>query len=268
MALPETNREVYRRNPLAEVTAQLRYPPILRIEVESPAQFQEAIRDRYPLYRQVVPAGQLPTNVPTPVRQLIQGMGPAAGPLQHVFETQDRTSGVTLSRESLTLRTTTYSRWEDFREQLSRLRETFEGIYRPGYYVRLGLRYVDIVRRSILGLNDVPWGELLNPATGGELSTKEFGENIDSAQRRLHCKLEGEDRFLTLNTGIALAEPPGPDGVKEKCFLIDADFHTHKRTENANVTTALDTFNRASGNLFRWAIRPRLREALEPRPLA
>lgn len=247
--------------------AQLRFPPILRIEAESPAKFQEAIRDRHALYRQVVASGQLPPDVPSPVRQLIQGLGPAAGPLQHVFETQDRTSSVTLSRECVIVRTTAYSRWEEFREQLNRVRETLEGIYRPNSYTRLGLRYVDVVRRSILGLNDVPWRELLNPAIGGELSSREFGESIDSAQRRLHCKLDGENRFLTLNTGIALAEPADPAGATEKCFLIDADFHTHKPTENANVTAALDTFNRTSGNLFRWAIRPRLRDALEPQAL-
>jgi uncharacterized protein (TIGR04255 family) len=174
---------------------------------------------------------------------------------------------VTLSREILILRTTGYTQWEKFSEQLSRVRETLESIYRPAYYVRVGLRYVDIVRRSILGLNNVPWEDLLNPAIGGELSAPEFGESVDSAQRKLHCKLEGENRFLTLNTGIALADPTDPGGVKERCFLIDADFHTHQRTENQNVTAALDSFNQASGNLFRWAIRPRLREALEPQPL-
>jgi uncharacterized protein (TIGR04255 family) len=270
MALPETNRELYRRNPLAEVTAQLRFPPILRIEAESPAQFQEGIRDRYPLYRQVMAAGQLPPNVPAPVRNLIQGMGAAAGPLQHLFEAQDRRSSVMLSRESLILKTTEYTRWEAFRAQLDRIRATLEQIYRPTAYSRLDLRYVDIIRRSILGLGDVPWAELLNSAIGGELSAAEFGENIDSASRQLHCNLDGDNCFLTLKTGIALAEPANRGGIKEKCFLIDGDFHTHTDkppTEINNVTATFDVFNRASGNLFRWAIQPRLRDALEPQPL-
>src|SRR4051812_37441082 len=111
MALPESSREVYQRNPLAEVTAQLRFPPILRIEAEPPAQFQEVIRDRYPLYRRVMTTGQLPPDLPPPVRNLIQGMGAAAGPVQHVFETQDRKTSAALSRESLTLKTTIYIRW-------------------------------------------------------------------------------------------------------------------------------------------------------------
>ncbi|MGA2584440.1 MAG: TIGR04255 family protein [Tepidisphaeraceae bacterium] len=264
MALPETDREIYRRNPLAEVTAQLRFSPILRIEAESPAQFQEAIRDRYALYRQVAAAGQLPADVPAPVRNLIQGMGAAAGPVQHLFETEDRKSSVTLSRETLVLKTMAYMSWHEFREQLDRARAAFEDHYRPVSYGRLDLRYVNIIRRSILGLSDVPWGELLNPSIGGELSAREFGDSVDSASRQLHCKLDGENHFLTLKTGIALAEPSIPGGVKERCFLIDSDFHTHQRTEINNVTSTLDTFNRASGNLFRWAIQRKLRDALEP----
>ena len=262
MALPETNRVIYSRNPLAEVTAQLKFPPILRIEAEAPAQFQDVIRDRYPLYRRVAAAGQLPADLPAAVRNLIQGMGAAAGPIQHLFESQDRKSVVTLSRESLASKTTSYVRWETFRDQLESLRSTLERIYQPASYSRLGLRYVDIIRRSILGLESVPWADLLNPSIGGELTAPELAESIDSASSELHCKLDGDNCFLTLRTGIAFAKP-----TKEKCFLIDCDFHTHERTELAHVTATLNTFNRASGNLFRWAIRDRLRDALQPHPL-
>jgi uncharacterized protein (TIGR04255 family) len=272
MALPETNREIYTRNPLAEVTAQLRFDPILRIEAEPPAGFQDAIRQRYPQYRRMVGAGQLPADMPPPVRNLIEGMGAAAGGVQHFFGTQDQRAGVpvsqvVLSSEALTFKTIAYTRWDEFSEQLNRLRAVLEEIYRPVSYTRLGLRYVDIIRRSILALNGVGWSDLLNPFVGGELSSPELGEAIDSAQRQLHCKLEGDNCFLTLKTGIVLAAGATPGTAKEKCFLIDSDFHTHTQTEMGNVTGTLDRFNRASGNLFRWAIRPRLREALQPQPL-
>jgi len=269
MPLPETDREHYRRNPLAEVASLLRFPAILRIESEPPAQFQDAIRNAYPLYRQIMAAGQLPPDVPAPVRNLIQGIGAAAGPLQHVFEAQDKTWSIALWREGLVLKTTAYTRWEEFRNRTGRLRDTFVSLYRPASFTQIGLRYVDIVRRSVLfPPNDLPpWSELLKPQIAGELAAAEFGENIDSMSRQLHCALGGENCFLTLKTGIARAEAGVQDGVREKCFLIDSDFHTHRPTELANVTATLNTFNRAAGNLFRWAILPRLRQALQPQPL-
>jgi uncharacterized protein (TIGR04255 family) len=272
MAFPDSNREIYGRNPLAEVVAELRFQPILKIEADIPAQFQEAIRDRYSVYRREVPAGQLPANVPPPIRNLIEGMGAAAGPVQHFFGTHDQKGEtaawtVTLSREAIALKTIAYTRWEEFLEQLDRVREAFEEIYKPPSYTRLGLRYVDVIHRSKLELGGVAWGELLNEAIAGEFSAPEFGEHIDSAQRQLHCRLEGDDCFLTMRTGLALAEQAMRGAAKEKCFLIDCDFHTHGTTEIGNVTTVLNRFNRASGNLFRWAIRHRLRDALQPQPL-
>ena len=189
-------------------------------------------------------------------------MGAAAGPIQHLFETHDRKLTVALSRESLSLKTTNYTRWEAFRDQLENIRGTLEQIYRPASYDQLSLGYVNIIRRSILGLENVPWAELLNPSVGGEMTAPEFGESIDSTSRELHCKLDGDNCFLSLRTGIAFAGPS-----KEKCFLINCVFHTHKRTEFANVADTFNTFNRASGNLFRWAIRDRLRDALQPKPL-
>ena len=51
MAAPDRirNRNVY---PLIEVICQLRFPAILRIDAQAPAQFQEAIRGDYPQFSQ------------------------------------------------------------------------------------------------------------------------------------------------------------------------------------------------------------------------
>jgi uncharacterized protein (TIGR04255 family) len=146
MPLPETQREVYRTNPLAEVAVQLQFPTILRIDAESPAQFQDVIRGDYPNYRRELGADELPPGIPSQIRNLIQGMGAAAGPMRHVFEAQGREWSVALSRDTLLLRTIAYARWEEFRGRLERVRAAFEQIYRPASYSRVGLRYVDIIR--------------------------------------------------------------------------------------------------------------------------
>jgi len=266
MALPETPREVYGKNPLAEVVAQLRFPTILKIDAESPAAFQESIRADYSRYSQQRGAGQLPANMPPQIKNLIQGMGPVTGPQQHQFESQDQKWSVTLTRESISLKTTSYNTWEEFRDRLHVISESFKQIYNPSSYVRVGLRYVDVVRRSMLNLDGVPWTDLLNPCIAGELAAPEFGDTIDKMSRQFHCKLDGDNYFLTLKSGIALAEPDAKQN-REKCFFIDSDFHTHKQTEVDDVATALNAFNRQSGNLFRWSIQSRLRDALAPTPI-
>ena len=44
-------RQIYQRNPLAEVICQLRFPEILSIGANLPVDFQEAIRDEFPQYQ-------------------------------------------------------------------------------------------------------------------------------------------------------------------------------------------------------------------------
>lgn len=46
----QQERCIYRKNPLAEVICQLRFPEILSIQTQLPANFQEAIREEYPQY--------------------------------------------------------------------------------------------------------------------------------------------------------------------------------------------------------------------------
>ena len=44
------DRMILRKNQVAEVICQLRFPEILMIEAKIPADFQEAIREEYPQY--------------------------------------------------------------------------------------------------------------------------------------------------------------------------------------------------------------------------
>jgi uncharacterized protein (TIGR04255 family) len=261
MAFPETTRVIYRKNPLAEVAVQLRFPPILKIDAESPAAFQDVIRLDYPRYSLLPSGNPMPANIPPQIRNLIQSMGIRSGPVRHLFEAEDQKWQVVLNRETLELRTKVYRRWEEFRDRVSKLRVAFEQVYRPTSYSRLDLRYVDVVRRSLVGLAGIPWSELLNPYVAGELSAPELASGIDTVTRELHCRLEGDNCYLTLKSGLARADPE-----REACFLIDSNFHTHERTEIPNVASVLDTFNRTSGRLFRWSIQQRLHDALEPEP--
>ena len=48
MPFPEVERVIYARNPLDQVVCQLRFPPILKIDAEIPAGFQDRVREDYP----------------------------------------------------------------------------------------------------------------------------------------------------------------------------------------------------------------------------
>ena len=67
------DRCLYSKSPLAEVICQLRFPQILIIGTQVPAEFQETIRDEFPQYirRQEAPAPKV-TGLGSPNARLEQ----------------------------------------------------------------------------------------------------------------------------------------------------------------------------------------------------
>ncbi|MCK4658422.1 MAG: TIGR04255 family protein [Phycisphaerae bacterium] len=260
MPFPDSPRVVYRKNPLVEVICQVRFPPILRIDSEPPAGFQEKIRAEYPFYVERPGSSlPLPSSIPAELAKLVRKVTPAGTIGDHKFTSSDENWSATLTRDFLTLKTTTYRRWEEFRERIGTLLDALYIEYRPAFFSRVGLRYVDVILRSEIGLGKTPWSDLLNPYVAGELSAAEIEKDITHAAREVVIRLNKEGEQVTIRHGIAVAEP-----TPEQCFLIDSDFHVEGQMEKEYAINILDQFNRQAGRLFRWCIQDRLHTALEP----
>src|SRR5216683_1467295 len=103
MPFPESPRVFYGKNPLEEVVVQLRFPPVLRVQAETPAPFQDQIRAAFPLYgRPATLSGlslPMPLSIPPELMQLIAGGTQPA----HEFRSADRIWTLTLNRDFLAL---------------------------------------------------------------------------------------------------------------------------------------------------------------------
>jgi uncharacterized protein (TIGR04255 family) len=258
MTFPASPRVLYERNPLEEVICQLRFPPILRVDSGDAAEFQDAIRADYPLYREEEPAiagMKVPAEVSEIIRMSRQGPKPAKK-----FLSADEQWTISLTRDFIALSTIRYERWEGFRNRLRAAVDTLERIYRPSFYTRVGLRYRDVIRRSRLGLNGVPWAGLLSPFIAGELSTDIAGE-VKELSHVVLIKL-AEPGSVRLRHGLFK-----PDESGEESYTVDADFFTAERTELQDANQRLDHFNQQAARLFRWCITPRLHDAMGPRAI-
>lgn len=260
MLFPQSPRVIYEKNPLAEVICQLRFPRILRIDTELPAVFQEQIRSAFPNFSQSpsLELGKLPPDLARLVG-LDRALG--SGQQSYEFSSADGAWKVTLTSQALALVTTRYARWEEFKERLALPLRALEHVYAPSFFSRLGLRYQDVVRRSDLGLGETPWHELLEVQVLGELATPAIEAAAIEVARNLLLQLDEEGDKVRVQHGFAKT---GQD--PETCYLIDCDFFVEQQTEPSNATTVLDRLNKESGRLFRWCIKPRLHEAMGPRP--
>lgn len=257
MPFPESQRVVYEKNPLDEVICQLRFPTILKIDSQEPAAFQEAIRKEYPVFEEPQALSVERGAQPIPP-EVLRAMGLNARPV-YKFKSADDRWAVALARDFVALTDGDYETWEAFKEHLEAPLSALQAQYQPAFFTRIGLRYRDVIKRSALGLGDVPWGQLLAPHIAGELGSLSEKE-VEATTRQVEIHLD-TGRVRTVH-GLAKDEE-----TSEFVYVIDADFFTEGRTEAKDVQATLKFFNRHAGRLFRWCIGDRLHAAMCPRPL-
>lgn len=262
MRFPEYERVIYDNNPLERVICQLRFPPILRIGVDTPATFQEQIRSDYPLLKER-PFSETGLTLPPEISKIFGEealLGFHSGKAVYDFTSGDGNWTVSLTKDFIALTSKQYTHWDEFKARLIEAVEAFRQIYTPAHYTRIGLRYRDLVRRSKLDLKDVEWMKLLAPHIAGELSDSSLSKFILTTKRELLIELEAGQGHVQIRHGIVnLTEPD------EQCYLIDSDFFSDQKTEVGNVEDRLHHFNREAGRLFKWCITPKLHQAMGPR---
>jgi len=256
---PESERVIYVKNPLELVICQLRFPAILKIGSEAPVQFQEALRKKYPLFREIPPL-DVGTGLPPELSAIMSKLIPLPSSKAYELTSGDGAWQITLTQESLALLCKSYRRWEQFRGELQTAFELLEKIYEPPFFTRIGLRYRDVIARYPLGLKDVNWSELLSGDLASEFHSR-ISDAVEGSSHQLSLRLQGDTAKVTLHHGLVNKEG-------EVCYIIDSDFYTAERTGVQDAARILDYFNRQAGRLFRWCIADRLHRAMEPKPVS
>jgi uncharacterized protein (TIGR04255 family) len=264
MPFPEFEKVVYEQNPLDVVICQVRFPAILRIDSEVPAAFQERIRQYFPIYTEkseatfdITPEMQ----APIPLELARQFLNTAGLRKNHEFASEEGNWTVNVTRTFLALSTRDYREWEDFKRKFEIPFKALIAEYSPPFFSRIGLRYLDQIKRSSYGLADVSWDQLLQPYVAGFLGSPDISDAIASFENRAEIRLSDESSLVRVITKFVEAEDSG--GQREMSFIIDSDFFNASRTPTSEVITKLDFFNIQASRLFRWSITDRLHKAIE-----
>jgi uncharacterized protein (TIGR04255 family) len=260
---PDSQRVFYEKAPLKQVICQFRFPIIYRIEKEVPSEFQEQIRGRLPISERidpfVAPFQIQPLQIP---KQIADALGAASLTHTYRFLTEDRLTSVELTSSSLTCQTTAYTLWDRFVDLVSLSKLALTASYKPSFFDRIGLRYVDVIDKDALGLNDVPWSALLNKSIIGELAEQFIEDNIENVQKSIRVKDSDKLGGFLLQHGISLDST-----TKKQSYYIDFDFYADTKTELKDVDTILDRLHSRTGNAWRWCITNELHNALNPQPI-
>ena len=249
----------YGKPQAAEVICQLRFPEILAIAAKAPVEFQEAIRAEFPQFsrRQETPAPKL---AGTPGNLTLQNQPPV---INYQFASADGVWRVNLTSRFISLTCANYTSWEDFAGKLDKPLAAFIRTYKPAYFERVGLRYLNFISRAQLGLEGVPFSELIAPCYLGPLAEEDVSE---AAAAR--CSVDTEMAIrggcrVKLHAGPGLVKRNGVED-KEVKFIFDQDLYMPGQLQLNLAAGALQTLHAQADSLFRGAVTERLHEAMEP----
>lgn len=247
-------RCVYERNQLGQVICQLRFPEILTISANVPVQFQEAIRGDYPQY--FVRQEQVP-----------RAPGAAGSPQttpNYNFVSADGVWRVNLTSKFISLSTSQYTCWEDFASRLDKPLATFISVYKPAYFERVGLRYINFISRKALALEGEKFRDLIETKYLGILSDEDMEETQTTRSLvEAEFALRGGCR-VKLHAGPGMVKKSGqPDN--EVKFIFDQDLYMPGKVAVNLSAGALQTLHSQAFAIFRDAVTEKLHNAMEPR---
>ena len=253
-------RCVYRSHQLADVICQLRFPEILSIGTTVPDKFQEAIRAEFPQYskRQEMAAPKL---AGTPGNLAVQKQEPT---INHQFMSADGVWRVNMTSKFISLACTKYTCWEDFARKLDKPLASFIQIYKPAYFERVGLRYINFISRGDLGLPTTPYRELIEGCWLGPIAEEDVQE-----QSCGRCSIDVE---MAIRGGCRAKIHAGPGKVQrngkmdpEVKFIFDQDLFMPGQVPVNLSAGALQTLHAQAWSIFRGAITDKLHDALDPK---
>lgn len=267
MKMPGVERVIYTHNPLSEVVCQVRFQKLSELENELP----EALRNCFENigYKNIKQTKQSVLSV-----SVDSGQGKSEAIVSPLISTLTSSGGdwsVAICSEFLALTSTNYICWEEFLDRLSESLTLFFSIYRDAIGVRLGLRYIDIIERDVVGLDNEPWQNLISSFLLGPMQQPLIGLNESESLAdgyAMQANIKMNDARLILNSALLTSNVNNA-----RAFLIDAD-HYVDLADSAPIITNLNQVTESfiklhdnASELFRKCITEKLHDALGPKPI-
>jgi len=174
---------------------------------------------------------------------------------------------VNMTKDFIALSTLAYTRWEDFAQKLDKILALFIQIYKPAFFERIGLRYVNAFSRRALGLQEELWDDLINAPFIGVLSEPDVDEKL-VGKNALDVEINlGEERRLKLHAGPGILNANNKKDTETR-FILDGDFSvSNRQLPPDQIADHLGALHDYAVRLFNAATTQELKSAMGPTPI-
>ena len=258
----------YTNDPLRWVAADVRFPPMEALSSAVPDAFREHVHERFPV---VEPVAQLSLTLSVP--------GAPAPPSQQVtlqrMLQRDRLMAITIGRDGLTLETSDYPGWTDFRAVLKEMLGNLQEASRPDGVLRVGLRYIDEIRLATAPETPAGWAGWIDSRLLGPLT---LADDRSPSEANTILQYGIPPGYVTVFRASPLASgrAVNPDGPLRMpvvtpagpYFLLDTDAswadpeRQIPQFEADNIAAIFDELHGSFHQLFEASITDDLREFL------
>ncbi len=222
--LTQQPHRVYPRNPLIAVIVDLRFSPILKIAKGVP-EFQDAVRSTFSEFQE---ESSRFVN--------LQPLGAIEIREEKIFSFLRDKTKLSLSTGSLTLETRGHHDREELIRDFSVGLEALNQTYSPVHALRLGLRYINLVDKKQLDLDDsVSWNSLINEPFVREPTGIGGADALFNIEVTSPADSKGN---LTLRYGL-LPEPAS----KRTVFRLDLDRYIERDFTVSEIPKLLLSFS-------------------------
>lgn len=252
LSLSDVPRVELREPPLAVALFQVRFEALANIQdAITIAPFHTAIRTIFP--RSTIAPNQMHLELNP------EGMTQRVGAYQWVFGDEGDVWHVVLAADAMTLETRRYARFDEFLTRLSVVLDALQTEIRPGPVRRVGLRYVNEIRRS-----DGDWTRVIHPMLLGPLTEAALaGKVVHSLQEVRLAFADGQ--WINVRQGLVprgstVQPPPGDSDAETPFYLLDYDIYqeippeTVVLLERDVLCSQVQAFHDDIHRLFRWSV--------------
>jgi uncharacterized protein (TIGR04255 family) len=238
---PEVQEIKLKKPPISEVICQVKFPPILRIEKEMPVDYQDAIRDIYPILEvdqgMVIQVGVTPAAETPSIEK---------APKIFRFKSKNGKTFTSLALDFIALSTTEYSGWNNFYNRISFIKGVFEEQFHPKFASRVGLRFIN--RLDVKNTNNL-----------------NFDDVLDMLRNDLTCIIRS-DVWSEMNESYSQIVLPDKKGKlvfryglgsedNKPFFALDFDYYEENQQDFSRILNRLDYYHGVIYKAFRWCLK-------------